>query len=188
MSDSLEVPRALMSVMTSLLSDRPYNDVLYSNLQLYSEDINEAIDPDCIIKPQIFSSYWPGGIPEAGNTFATLIINGSTLPDPTRSIATNREQILGLKLSRRACRRWSDFRLQSGLPSSYDVDDTLPSICAIKEIPLGAVLISEVVEHRKIKAGRRVASLYFPTIVHSPAISLESLQKAQQDTIAEEAL
>lgn len=189
MSDALRLPSAIDSVATALLRDQPYHDVSYSNLQLYGDNIQDAVDRDCIVAPQSLSMVWPGGIPEVGNHFLTVLLDGE---QPITHVQAIRQKIMSLKLSRRAIKRWDAFNQQISeqygiqkLPAEIE-PPFIEQMCIVKTAPLAVVSLAKVISHKKIKANEMIANLYFPTMMQSPVYALERLQEAQQGVINEE--
>lgn len=172
----------------AITNDETFHGLTYSNLQLYSQTMSEAVDPDCLIQPQLLSSYWPGGIPGLeGNTFAT-----NALVDPTKNkidVPEARRQLLGLNLSKRALRRWNDFTadlaVHHGIVRPDGGDDVMETFCSFAQVPLAAVVLSRVEKHRAIKPNEPIAHLYFPTLTLDARRPLKALQAAQLAVIAE---
>lgn len=192
MSEPLHVPDAIPQAVDTMLSGQPFHGIGYSNLQLYGGEFDEAVDPHCLVEREYVSTYWPGGIPEPNGKFSTMKFHRDEDKMPYGAIGEVRKQILGLQLSKRALRRWQDFRAhvtsQLGIETNEHTDLLVPDLCAQQEAPIGAILISRVERHNKIKTGRRIAHLYFPTVVSAPSFVLDILQAAQQKTIDEEQL
>ncbi len=194
MSEYLDTPPSVAHACKSIMANRPYNGVSYANLQAYGTGLVETTDPEFLGKPYYCATYWPGRIPDmpASQFAAVLIEPPENNQENYARLSALREQVLGLKLSRRAVRRWHDslpgLAEQIGYTPTAETDSAIPDICAAVAAPMSAVLLMEVIRHKKIKAGQSIASVYFPAIMHSPTVALEWLQAAQQGAIDEERL
>jgi len=181
----------MKELTVGLFQTQIYKTVAYSNLQLYGNEISEVVDRECLIRPTSVSTYWPGGLPYLGETgFGTFLLGQKANLTDYSKIAQIRETVLGLELSKRALKRWDDVIAERSKQSGYgqrpETDYYLPLACEVSGVPLSALVLSEVIRHRKIKAGQTVAHLYFPSAIVNPKLALNDLKVAQRVTIAEE--
>jgi hypothetical protein len=194
MPDGLPVSSELLQATHSMVFGEPYNGIIYSNLQLYSNsgestDLSDSLDPDCRIKPEVVASYWPGDIPGTQNTFASFYLDPEAAGDnPRVHVAELRQQLLGLQLSKTALRRYATSRANADLESDPRVDAITESVCQMRGAPAAAVILSRVLTHKTIRPGDQVAQLYFPSFVSNPRVALDAFRAAQQRVIDEEQL
>lgn len=180
-------------VVSSFFSGQPYKGVVYSNLQMYGPNISEDVDPDCLIKPVSFSTFWPGGIQYAEQrVFGSFLLAPSAGRTDYSKISQIRKTLLSLELSKRALRRWSgikaDYDATYREPEQSTNDWMVPVACEVSNVPFASAVLSEVISHRRITAGQTIAHLYFPAMMNNPRLALQVLQATQRNVITEEQL
>lgn len=179
------VPEEVSHATNAMLVDEPYHGVYYASLQLSGRNIAKPVDSqgEGLLLPLMAVSYWPGGaqgvqrdeVVSMDLTDAAFVDGAAAINEDFVRASEARRQIFGMGL---ADTTLVGGRYVKGTLARIGVDHNALGISRNQKVPLGAVVVSRVVEHNQMRSGDLAAHLYFPTVTTYPAFILRALKVA----------
>jgi len=182
----IEAGQLTLDTLNDLWSGQPVKGVIYNSITLSSSAPGIVDDHPMPSISRYASFYWPGGSPEARQSFETIDLHG--LPDPSKAgaeISRVRSAILGAYVGRAALQR-----VPAELREAWRAAEAaapffvtqLSEMCKIFTVPLAVCITSDVTSGEQ---GRRIMHMFYPNVTH-PAPVLEELQGVVRRGIQQE--
>lgn len=179
------VPEEVSNATNAMLVDEPYHGVRYASLQLSGRNIAKPADRtgEGLLLPRLAVTYWPAGAHDVAPgsvvsmdlTDAAFAEGGAPVDEDYAQAIEIRRQIFGMDL---ADTTLVGARYEKGTLARIAVDRKAWTTSREQSVPLGAVVISRVVQHDQLRAGDFAATLYFPATTEYPLFVLRSLKVA----------
>ena len=154
---------------TAIVLGEPYAGIRYRWLQLSGRSIAKLTDVQVqgVLLPQVVTTYWPGGaegIPKGAVATVDYLKSEDDIPDGAlgeedMAVRFHYRMVKGMDIANTTLTKG---RYKSGPEARWMEDPDVLRLAYEQSAPLGAVAISQVVDHNQLDEVEHVAGLYVP--------------------------